>query len=238
TAIFCMPAMASARPASAWRCCRADRVRLRGICRHRRTIRGTISDRHRLPGFMMKATTQGCRQPLSQWVRGILLAGALASGATTALADAKIAGQPDNVRIDVDNSSVEEVLSALRSAFGLQYRSAVSLDRPLSGVYQGPLGRVLPRVLDGYDFVIKNAPDSVEVVGLKGQGAQAAAPPAPFGAVPVPAPAPVATAPQTAQTPAQPAAKPPSGEAQLEPLRRALEALRRERGLPFSRPRG
>ena len=157
----------------------------------------------------------------------ILLAGAMASGATSALADAKVVGQPDNVRIDVNDSSVEEVLSALRSAFGLQYRSAVSLDRPLSGVYQGPLGRVLPRVLDGYDFVIKSAPDSVEVVVLKGQGAQAAAPLAPFGAVPVPAPAAVPVAPQPAPAPAQQAAKPPSGEAQLEPLRRALEALRR-----------
>src|SRR5262245_8438414 len=106
-----MPAMASARPASAWQCCRADRVRLRGICRHRRTIHDTISGRDRLPGMMMRTATQRYRPFRSQWARKILLASALASGATAALADAKIVGQPDSVRIDVNDSSVEEVLS-------------------------------------------------------------------------------------------------------------------------------
>jgi hypothetical protein len=68
-----------------------------------------------------------------------------------------VEGQVDALRIEASQSSVDEVLSALATALNLRYRAATKLDRPISGIYQGPLQRVLVRILEGYDFIVKNS---------------------------------------------------------------------------------
>jgi hypothetical protein len=162
-------------------------------------------------------------------VRAALLVAALVLGdPTRALAEVKVEGRLDAVRLETAGSSVEQVLAALGATYGLRYRTAIALDRTLTGVYQGPLERVLGRVLDSYDFVTKSSSGGVEVVILAERGGHSAsraaatqgavvAPPPPAAMVPTPA----------GPVPAQASAPPPNGEAQLELLRRSLEALRR-----------
>jgi hypothetical protein len=82
----------------------------------------------------------------------IMLGVALATAPTAALSDAQVRGSPEAVTIEAKNTSVEEILTALSSAFDLHYRSSASLERRLTGNYQGSLQRVMKRVLDGYSY--------------------------------------------------------------------------------------
>ena len=80
---------------------------------------------------------------------------ALAIAPTSVLAEARVLGSLAAVTIEAQDSSIEEILTALSNKLGIRYRSTASLERRLSGVYVGPLPRVLTRVLDGYNFVVK-----------------------------------------------------------------------------------
>jgi hypothetical protein len=93
-------------------------------------------------------------------------------------AEVRIAGREDAVQVEARDAPVEEVLSGLRASFGLQYRSGTSLDRRVSGTYEGSLQRVVRRLLEGYDFVLKSEDGAVEVV-VVGAGKPGEARPAP-----------------------------------------------------------
>jgi hypothetical protein len=104
-----------------------------------------------------------------------------------AVAEVRVAGQPDAVSVEVRDAAVEEVLVALGQSFGLQYRSAAPLARRISGTYKGPLSRVLRRVLDGYDFILKTGSENLEVVVIgapAADGQPTAAVASPLPAVP------------------------------------------------------
>jgi len=95
---------------------------------------------------------------------------ALACGAATARADVLVDGDEAAVRIVARQASVAEVFAALQSKFRFRYRLAVSPERPVNGTITGPLHGVVARLLDGYDFVVKRAPDGVEVVRVAPRG--------------------------------------------------------------------
>jgi hypothetical protein len=106
-----------------------------------------------------------------------LVGGALATATTPALAEMRVRGSPEAVRIEARDSSVAEILSALSSTFNIHYQSSANLDKRLSGIYAGPLSRVLTRILDGYNFVVKtdNGSIAVTVFGPPNTGAAPAA---------------------------------------------------------------
>ena len=78
-------------------------------------------------------------------------------------ADVAVTGARDDVRIEVDKAAVEDVMDALGANFGLRYRSTAPLVRRISGTHRGTLERIVARVLDGYDFVVKTGPEGIEV---------------------------------------------------------------------------
>jgi hypothetical protein len=84
-----------------------------------------------------------------------VLSAALAIAPTSVLAEARVLGSLAAVTIEAQDSSIEEILTALSNKLGIRYQSTASLERRLSGTYVGPLPRVLTRVLDGYNFVVK-----------------------------------------------------------------------------------
>jgi hypothetical protein len=133
------------------------------------------------------------------------------------------------IALSSSDSSVEEVLSALATAFNLRYRASTVLDRPLTGVYQGTLQRVLTRILGGYDFIIKNSSGSIEVV-VRGVHNRASVAPAVTAANSSRA---TTTGPESSRPPSMPVQNsvppqaPPASEAQLELLPRSLQGLRR-----------
>jgi hypothetical protein len=110
-------------------------------------------------------------------------------------AEVRVTGAPGIVQVEARDASVEEVLAALSADVGLQYRSTASLDRRVTGTYQGSLQRVVRRLLEGYDYVLKTQAESIEVVVIGSAK--------PGEARPMVAPAPAVAAPAT---PAQPRA--------------------------------
>lgn len=97
---------------------------------------------------------------------------ALAFGWSIALAphpadaETRISGNSDAIRVEVREASLEEVLAALEAKFNLRCRAKVPLGRAVNGVFSGSLSRVIARLLDGYDHVVKRGPDGIEVTIL------------------------------------------------------------------------
>jgi hypothetical protein len=94
------------------------------------------------------------------------LATALAITPASALAAAQVSGNPQAVSIIAQNTSIEEILSVLSHEFSVHYNSSVNLDNRLTGTFQGSLQRVLARVLEGYNFVIKMSDGRTELTVL------------------------------------------------------------------------
>jgi hypothetical protein len=137
-----------------------------------------------------------------------VVAAMLIAAPAPVLAAAEVSGTPQAVRIEAQNTSVADILAALGRDFGVKYTSSADLDRPITGTYEGSLQRVLARVLDGYDFVVKMRDGRVDLTVLGTGGgpaaAVAAATPAPTPSAPKAAPVAAATAapPLKAESPA------------------------------------
>jgi hypothetical protein len=103
-------------------------------------------------------------------------------------AEVRVAGEPNAVQVDARDASVEEVLAALGTSFGLHHRGASTLERRITGTYRGSLQHVVRRLLDGYDFIMKTNLDEIEVMVLGGgkAGETRAAGPAPVAAPALP----------------------------------------------------
>jgi hypothetical protein len=97
----------------------------------------------------------------------LILASLIAAVPASVLAEAKVEGNPDAVRVEARDATVDEVLSAIGTAFNLHYRASTALDLPITGIYEGSLQRVISRVLEGYDFIVKSSPGNIEVVVIK-----------------------------------------------------------------------
>ena len=77
----------------------------------------------------------------------------------------RLAGTADKLQLELTDATVRDTLAALQSAFDLKCRCPPALNRRVTGVYQGNIGRILSRLLDGYDFVIKTSPSgAIEVI--------------------------------------------------------------------------
>jgi hypothetical protein len=80
----------------------------------------------------------------------------------------KVAGTAEKLKLEVSNATVDNALAALRSAVDFKCLCPPPLDRRVTGVYQGNIRRVLSRLLEGYDYVIKSSPSgAVEVIVLR-----------------------------------------------------------------------
>ena len=94
----------------------------------------------------------------------VFICGLLSTAPTFAQAETRVAGEPMSLRVEAQNATLQEVLAALRSSFGLKYRISTDLNRSVDGTYSGSLREVIPRLLDGYDFFLRNLGDDIEVV--------------------------------------------------------------------------
>lgn len=76
----------------------------------------------------------------------------------------QLQGSAAALRLDLNRATITDVFSALHTAFHVKYRSLVALNEPLSGTYAGSLEAVIARVLNGYNYVIKRGPATIEVM--------------------------------------------------------------------------
>ena len=105
------------------------------------------------------------RRPIHAPARLLLTAILLAASlhVRSVRAEVSVSGEADAVQIEVRDAPIDEVMAALGASFGLQYQSPAALSRRVTGTYEGSLQRVIARLLDGYDFVIRTDPEGVEV---------------------------------------------------------------------------
>lgn len=81
-------------------------------------------------------------------------------------AEVQLSGTRDSVAMQTDNASMAEILSELSSTFKLRIELTGSSVRRFTGAYSGSLRRVLSRLLDGEDYVIRSAGDGINIVLL------------------------------------------------------------------------
>ena len=98
------------------------------------------------------------------------LATLLAIYSSPALSAPRISGNSENLVVDTQNSSLEDVLSALRRDFNFHFRSSVSLEKPITGLYQGSLRQVVAHILEGYSYTLRLSAGGVDLTVLAAPG--------------------------------------------------------------------
>ncbi|MCG2626047.1 hypothetical protein L6654_05340 [Bradyrhizobium sp. WYCCWR 13023] len=91
----------------------------------------------------------------------------------TASAEVKVEGRPDAVHLEVHDASLHDVLAALQERFNLRYRTVDALEAPMTGVFDGPLRRVVARLLSGHDYAMQVTADGIDVLVLTSQSSSA-----------------------------------------------------------------
>jgi hypothetical protein len=94
---------------------------------------------------------------------------------------------PTTLHLEVRQTSIAAMLSALASAYNVSYRSSIPLTEIRSGKYTGRVQSVISDILDGYDYAIRHDNSSIEVIVFNKSGGQPVA-----AAKPVAAPAAIA----------------------------------------------
>jgi hypothetical protein len=97
----------------------------------------------------------------------------LAAGTGTLRAEVRIEGDAAALRIEAKNSRITDVLAALGKTMNVQLRTSSPLNRTISGTYQGSLQKILPKLLKGYDYIIKTHGAAVEVLVYGSQASRA-----------------------------------------------------------------
>jgi hypothetical protein len=79
-------------------------------------------------------------------------------------------GSPARVHLEVHQTTITLVLSALRTTYNISYSSSVALNDIRDGVYAGSLRQVISHLLRNYNYVIKqeNASLDVDIFGKIG----------------------------------------------------------------------
>ena len=78
-------------------------------------------------------------------------------------AEVRVSGSEDNVVLRANNATMPEILSGVESALHLKVTITGPMTRQFTGVYSGPLRRVLSRLLDGVNYIVSSAPDGMVV---------------------------------------------------------------------------
>ena len=115
---------------------------------------------------------------------GTLLAAMIAcAAAAPAAAEVRIVdSRADKLVIEAKDATVREVLDALSTSQKLQIDTSAPLAENVTGTYAGPLQRVLLRLLNGYDVVIRSSPDGLKVSVFSAATAGGAGPTAVYAA--------------------------------------------------------
>jgi hypothetical protein len=105
--------------------------------------------------------------------RGCLFAvvAALACGlATAASAEVHVEGNPAALRFTASGDALSDVLAAFAAQWPVTYRTSVPLNAEIEGAYSGSLSQVVARLLDGYNYAIKQESGLTEIIVFGKQG--------------------------------------------------------------------
>jgi hypothetical protein len=91
-------------------------------------------------------------------------------------AEIRVEGSVGDVRVEAHDATVAEIFAALGERFALRYRGTTG-SRGVTATFEGPLRRVVARVLEGYNYVIQSRGDGLEVIVLSAESTRAVVPP-------------------------------------------------------------
>ena len=95
---------------------------------------------------------------------GALLTAAVLGLAAPAAAEIRISdAEGGALVIEARDATVQEILDALAASRPVRFQSSEALSRRVTGTYAGTLPRVLSRLLDGYDHVIRSGPSGLQL---------------------------------------------------------------------------
>jgi len=92
-----------------------------------------------------------------------------------ARAEFSIEGGVSALRVEATQTPIEEIFSAISAIYGVNVTASALPEQPITGIYSGPLERVIAGMLDRYDYVLSVSPDAIDIVFLgmrSGQGAR------------------------------------------------------------------
>jgi hypothetical protein len=82
-------------------------------------------------------------------------------------------GNPARIHLEFSQATIASVLSALRTAYHISYRSSLALNEIRGGIYAGSLRHVISQLLSDYNYVIKVENGRLDVVIFSKIGEQA-----------------------------------------------------------------
>jgi hypothetical protein len=131
----------------------------------------------------MRSLSERCAAPRA--VAAVLCA--MLAASPSARAEVRVAGNPAALQVEADRASIEDVLAALKSAVGLNYRSAVKLDSPLTGHFSGSLDQIIVKLLfpRDYSYVYRGSATGPTLDIVAGGSGAATALPTPAAFAPV-----------------------------------------------------
>jgi hypothetical protein len=88
----------------------------------------------------------------------------------TGYGDVRIERTETTVRVTTSKDTVADVLAAFCATLDVRYRTSIPLDRVVSGTYSGSVTKIIGRLLDGHDFVIKSDGGLIDVTVYAGRG--------------------------------------------------------------------
>jgi hypothetical protein len=99
--------------------------------------------------------------------------------ATTASAEIHVEGDLSALRVTTSGDALSDVLSAFGALLPVKYRTSVPLNVEINGAYSGSLSQVVSRLLDGYNYAIKQDSGLTEIIVFGKRGDAAVAPQVP-----------------------------------------------------------
>ena len=96
-------------------------------------------------------------------------------------AEVSVQGEARDVRVEARDATVAEILAALGERFAVRYHGTAG-SGAVNGTFEGPLRRVVARVIEGYNYVIQARGNGLDVYVLSTQSRYAV--PAPVSAPP------------------------------------------------------
>jgi hypothetical protein len=115
------------------------------------------------------------RRELRHWLLAVMVLGCGLATMASARAEVRVEGNPAALRLTSSGDALSEILSAFGASFAVKVRSSVPLDEVISGAYAGSLSQVVSRLLQDYNYVIKQDHGVSELIvfGKKGEAATA-----------------------------------------------------------------
>jgi len=94
----------------------------------------------------------------------VLAAAVLCVIASPAAAEVRVTDAGDGaLTVEAHDATVREILDALGKTSPIRFQESEALSRHVTGTYTGPVRRVLSRILDGYDHVIRSTGSEIQI---------------------------------------------------------------------------